>query len=186
MSAVLGVFGAPGARPSAGIAGRMLARMARRGSGALDVHRAPGVLLAVARHRWETAAHLGGPAEVAVDGTVCVAADAALYHRGDLLRALDAAGVRADGHSAAALVLAAYRAWGWRCAERLEGDFAFVLWDAHARRAVCARDFAGKRPLVEAYQGQCQVLHACSPELTRRPARAMSVCTVCRKSTIAR
>lgn len=145
MSAVVGVFGTP---PSYAIAARMLARMARRGSAAVDVHRAPGALLAVARHGWETAAHLGGPAEVVGDGTVCVAADAALYHRGDLLRALAGAGVRPAGDCAAALVLAAYRAWGWRCAERLEGDFAFVLWDARARRAVCARDFAGKRPLV--------------------------------------
>ncbi|HYR11821.1 MAG TPA: asparagine synthase-related protein, partial [Longimicrobium sp.] len=147
MSAVLGVFGPP---PTYAGAGRMLARMARRGSAAVDVHRAPGALLAVARHGWETAAHLGGPAEVAADRAVCVAADAALYHRRDLLRALAEAGVRAGGDSAAALILAAYRAWGTRCAERLEGDFAFVLWDAHARRAVCARDFAGKRPLVYA------------------------------------
>jgi asparagine synthase (glutamine-hydrolysing) len=150
VSAILGVFGPPGARPSAGIAGRMLARMARRGSGALDVHRAPGALLAVARHRWETAPHLGGPAEVASRGAVHVAADATLYHRADLRRALAARGVPAAGSTAAELVLAAYRAWGPACAEHLEGDFAFVLWDGDARRAVCARDFAGKRPLAYA------------------------------------
>jgi asparagine synthase (glutamine-hydrolysing) len=147
VSAVLAVFGAP---PPYACAGEMMARMARRGSSAVDVHRASGALLAVARHRWETAAHLGGPAEVAAESGVCVAADAALYHRGDLLRALAGAGVHASADSSAALILAAYRAWGWRCTERLEGDFAFVLWDARARRAVCARDFAGKRPLVYA------------------------------------
>lgn len=150
MSAVLGVFTPAPAPPPAALAGRMLARMARRGGGAVDVHRGPGVVLAVARHGWETAPHLGGPAEVARDGEIAVVADAALYHRADLLRALAAAGVRPAGESAAALIAAAYRAWGAECAERLEGDFAFVLWDAAARRAVCARDFAGKRPLAYA------------------------------------
>jgi asparagine synthase (glutamine-hydrolysing) len=147
---VLGVFGAPDARVSAALVGRMLARMARRGAGPVDVRRGPGFALAVVRHPWETAPHLGGRAEVAEDGTVYVAADAALYHRGDLRRALAAAGVAVEGDSPAALILAAYRAWGPRCAEHLEGDFAFVLWDAAARRTVCARDFAGKRPLVYA------------------------------------
>lgn len=150
MSAVLGVFVPGPGRPPAALAGRMLARMARRGGSAVDVHRAPGALLAVARHGWETAPQLGGPAEVAADGAIAVVADAALYHRADLLRALAAAGVRPAGETPAALVAAAYRAWGTRCAERLEGDFAFVLWDGDARRAVCARDFAGKRPLAYA------------------------------------
>ncbi|MFN2400633.1 MAG: asparagine synthase-related protein, partial [Gemmatimonadaceae bacterium] len=42
------------------------------------------------------------------------------------------------------------RAWGEKCAERLEGDFAFILHDAEAGRVVCARSFSGKRPLYYA------------------------------------
>lgn len=150
MSAVAGVFGPREARVPVEVVRRMLAPMARRGDGALDVEDGPGFALAVARHPWETVAHLGGPADVAVDGAIHVVTDAALYHRPDLLRALAKHDVRPTGDTPAALVAAAYRAWGPRCAERLEGDFAFVLWDAATRRVVCARDFAGKRPLVYA------------------------------------
>ena len=170
MSAVLGVFGPADARPPAALAGPMLARMARRGAGVVDVHRAPGALLAVARHGWETAPHLGGPARVAADGAVRVAADAALYHRGDLLRALAARGVRPAGESAAELILAAYRAWGVSCPRWLEGDFAFVLWDGAARRALCARDFAGKRPLVYAALGDTLVAASTAGGVLAHPA----------------
>lgn len=170
MSAVLGVFSAGPALPPAAPAGRMLARMARRGAGAADVHRAPGALLAVTRHGWETAPHLGGPAEVAVDGAVRVAADATLFHRADLRRALAARGVAPPGDTAAALVLAAYRAWGTACAAWLEGDFAFVLWDGAARRAVCARDFAGKRPLVYAHLGGTLVVASTAGGVLAHPA----------------
>ena len=45
------------------------------------------------------------------------------------------------------VVLAAYEAWGDACPSRLIGDFAFGLWDAHAKRLVCARDALGVRPL---------------------------------------
>jgi asparagine synthase (glutamine-hydrolysing) len=170
VSAVLGVFGPADARPPAALARPMLARMARRGAGAVDVHRAPGALLAVARHGWETAPHLGGPAEVAADGAVRVAADAALYHRGDLLRALAARGVRPAGESAAELILGAYRAWGVSCPRWLEGDFAFVLWDGAARRVLCARDFAGKRPLVYAAPGDTLVADSTAGGVLAHPA----------------
>ena len=150
MSAIVGVFGAADAPPVEAALAGMRAAMARRGGGAADGRRAPGAVLAVTRHAWETAAWLGGAARVAADGAVLAAADASLYHRADLRRALAARGVAPAGGTAADLVVAAYRAWGTACAEHLEGDFAFVLWDGDARRVVCARDFAGKRPLVYA------------------------------------
>ena len=170
MSAVLGVFGAPEARITAAVVGRMLSPMARRGAGPVDVGRGPGFALAVVRHPWETAPHLAGPAEIATDGPVHVAADATLYHRPDLLRALAERDALPAGDSAAALIAAAYRAWGWRCAEHLEGDFAFVLWDAAARRTVCARDFAGKRPLVYAALPEVLVVASAATGVIAHPA----------------
>lgn len=185
MSAVLGVFAPGQARPAAGVAARMLARMTRRGAGAVDVHRAPGALLAVARHAWETAPHLGGPAQVAFDGAVYVAADATLYHRAELRRALAALGVEPMDDTAAALVLAAYRAWGARCPERLEGDFAVVLWDGPARLAMCARDFAGKRPLVYAAPGDALVVASTPGGVLAHPAVPAELDPVCIAETAA-
>src|SRR5690606_15828720 len=84
----------------------------------------------------------------AAGGGVWVAADAAIYYRDDLRDALLAAGVAVGADSSpAALVLAAYRAWGTGAAARLEGDLAFLIWDQPRRRLVAARDFVGRRPL---------------------------------------
>jgi asparagine synthase (glutamine-hydrolysing) len=46
-----------------------------------------------------------------------------------------------------ALVLAAYRRWGDRCPERLEGDFAFALSDPKCDTLLLARDRFGVQPL---------------------------------------
>ena len=45
----------------------------------------------------------------------------------------------------AELVLRSYEIWGEDCLDRLEGDFAFVIWDARQRRAFCARDRIRRR-----------------------------------------
>lgn len=46
-----------------------------------------------------------------------------------------------------AVILAAWRAWGETCVERLVGDFAFAIWDGRARSLFLARDAMGWRPL---------------------------------------
>ena len=46
----------------------------------------------------------------------------------------------------AALVLAAHRAWGDGCAQRLEGDFAFAIHDPARDNVFCARDALGVKP----------------------------------------
>lgn len=44
------------------------------------------------------------------------------------------------------VLLAAYRQWGDACLERLNGMFAFAVWDTNAGVLFCARDRAGERP----------------------------------------
>lgn len=44
------------------------------------------------------------------------------------------------------LVLAAHRAWGEVCPDRLEGDFSFLIYDPERHMAFCARDALGVRP----------------------------------------
>lgn len=152
MSGILGVFGAgerlPGDGSTSDVAlRRMLGRMSMRGNAHVALWREGGVALAVARHDWEFGPGFSGPVLVVQDNDCVVAADATLYYRDDLRRKLTAKGVRPSGQTASHLVLAAYRAWGERCAAELEGDFAFILYDRTHRRVVAARDFAGKRPL---------------------------------------
>ncbi len=45
------------------------------------------------------------------------------------------------------VLLAAYAAWGERCVDRLNGMFAFAVWDEQERTLFLARDRMGQKPL---------------------------------------
>lgn len=67
----------------------------------------------------------------------------------------------------AELVLRAYEVWGPDCLEKVEGDFALVIWDARQREVFCARDRIGNKPLHYWRNGETFVfasdLHAILP-----------------------
>ncbi|HEX6533538.1 MAG TPA: asparagine synthase-related protein [Gemmatimonadaceae bacterium] len=157
MSAIVGIF-TSGDRPAESVARRMLDRMRTRGADRVAVWRGEGALLAVARHEWEMHPDFSGDALVVEDDDLVVAADASVYYRADLRRALDRRGVAAAGDTPSHLVLAAYRAWGDDCAARLEGDFAYIVWNRKTRRLCAARDFSGKRTLYYAEPGDTLIV----------------------------
>ncbi len=90
----------------------------------------------------EGAAATGGAGEPAV----FVLADACLTERPHLLRALRQAGHDGRRAADADLIRLAYLAWGEDCLDRLQGDFAFALWDTRRQRLFCARDRFGIKP----------------------------------------
>lgn len=51
----------------------------------------------------------------------------------------------------AEVVLAAYARWGAACPERLDGMFAFFVWDTVAEAGFAARDLLGVKPFVYAH-----------------------------------
>ncbi|MGI9183246.1 MAG: asparagine synthetase B family protein [Longimicrobiaceae bacterium] len=124
--------------------------MNSRGCQHSGVWREGQAVLAVSRYEWEMEPGFSGAVLVVEDGDLVVAADASLFYRQDLRRALRREQIRPGGSTASHLILAAYRAWGTACTDRLEGDWAFILWDRQRRRVFCARDFGGKRPLFYA------------------------------------
>lgn len=151
-------------RPHAGGDDRVVRVLAARHGGVVASWRdeATGVVLATARQPWEEATS----ASIAISGSVAVVADAALYYRDDLARAVRAAGGQVDaGASPAALVAAAFEVWGAACFERLEGDFAAAVWDGRARRLHLGRDFTGGRPLFHAAPRQGGLVAASSVDL---------------------
>ena len=78
------------------------------------------------------------------DGQRVIAFDGRLDHREDLCAAL---GVPPSerGVPDPELILRAYEKWGADCPARLDGEFAFALWDGHKRELLCASDAFGAR-----------------------------------------
>src|SRR5271155_4755141 len=66
-----------------------------------------------------------------------------LSYRRDLTARLPEADHEQESLDDAALALAAYRHLGLDGIERLEGDFALVIWDGNRRRLVASREAMG-------------------------------------------
>src|ERR1700691_39497 len=71
----------------------------------------------------------------------CLVFDGRLDNREDLSQAIVSSGGRFVDDTDPGLVLSAYLVWGEECAERLVGDFAFVILDGRRRRLWSARDY---------------------------------------------
>jgi asparagine synthase (glutamine-hydrolysing) len=143
---VSGNAGSPRLRPA-------IARLAALGSEDEHIWLHEDTLFVVTRNAWEMADDFSGSVLVHESGDLVVAADATLYDRAGLARALDAAGVHADGATPTHLLAAAYRAWGTAMVEHLIGDYAFVIWDRRNQRLLAARDPIGLRGLFFARMG---------------------------------
>ncbi len=77
------------------------------------------------------------------------------YNYRELRRQLEIEGIRDwRGQSDTEVALRVYARWGLEGLKRLEGIFAFALWDAAAQRLVLMRDRLGVKPL---YYGACRL-----------------------------
>lgn len=154
MTAIVGLVGT--SDPNAADRARMALR-AMHASGSEHVElwndTTAGAALGAVSDLWQIEGSGPENARLAFDERAVVVIDGSLYYLADLERLLDGAGQRAAARSPAAMILAAYRAWGRDAVHRLEGDFAFVVWDRLERRVIAARDHGGSRPLFYAPHG---------------------------------
>jgi asparagine synthase (glutamine-hydrolysing) len=95
-----------------------------------------------------------------------------IYNYLELRNELEAIGCKFIGSSDTEVLLAAYGHWGEDCLRRLNGMFAFAVWDRgggnNRASLFLARDRAGKKPLYYAHVGCCFVF---SSELKSIPHR---------------
>lgn len=76
-----------------------------------------------------------------------------IYNYPELRKELEAQGCRFRTHSDTEVLLQAWICWGSACLPRLNGGFAFALYDREKDELVLARDRHGKRPLFYAPHG---------------------------------
>lgn len=130
---------------------RMLSTMARRGpdqSGAmLD---GPAALL----HRRLTVVDpAGGKQPMTVrrgNAAWTLVYNGELYNTEELRQELKCLGHRFQERSDTEVLLHSYMEWGASCVDRLNGIFAFAVWERHAQRLFLARDRIGVKPLFYA------------------------------------
>ena len=79
---------------------------------------------------------------------VWIAYNGMIYNFTDLRSELEAAGRTFRSRTDTEVVLEAYRHWGPAFVERLNGMWAFVIWDARTRTLLASRDRMGIKPLV--------------------------------------
>ena len=87
-------------------------------------------------------------------GELCIAFNGEIYNFSDLRGELAAKGHAFRTHTDTEVILAAYREWGTDCLARLNGMFAFALYDGRQRQLFMARDRAGEKPLFYALSGK--------------------------------
>ena len=76
-----------------------------------------------------------------------IAYNGAVYNYQQLRHELEGLGYRFFSRGDTEVLLKAYHAWGDRFAERLNGMFAFALWEMDSGRVLLARDRLGIKPL---------------------------------------
>jgi asparagine synthase (glutamine-hydrolysing) len=81
------------------------------------------------------------------DGRFWLVFNGEIYNFRTLRAELAAAGYPLDTESDTEVLLHAYRVWGAQCLERLNGMFAFAVYDASTQSLFAARDRFGEKPL---------------------------------------
>ena len=80
-----------------------------------------------------------------LDQRLYITFDGRLYNREKLLSKIT---LELDPHcSDGEIALACFKRWGHDAFEKLNGDFALIIWDQRERKFICARDILGCRPL---------------------------------------
>jgi len=88
------------------------------------------------------------------DESVWIVYNGEIYNHAALRPRLEACGHRYRTRSDTETILHLYEEEGPRCVERLEGMFAFAVWDRARERLLLARDRLGIKPLYYAWTGQ--------------------------------
>lgn len=150
MCGLAGIFTHDAAREvNEGLLRRMTTALAHRGPDGDGFHIEPGIGLG--HRRLVIIDPRGGQQPMYnEDRSVALIFNGLIYNFQDLMPELRALGhvfrTRCDTET----IIHAWEAWGPDCLDRLDGTFAFALWDRNRQTLFLARDRLGKKPLYYA------------------------------------
>lgn len=122
----------------------MAGALAHRGPDGAGEWTAPGIGLA---HRRLSIIDVAGSPQPMVNGDVVVSYNGEIYNYKALRHELAAGGARFETDGDTEVLLHGWRAWGEGLLDRLNGMFAFALWDGEQQMLFLARDRFGVKPL---------------------------------------
>lgn len=104
-----------------------------------------------------------------IDGRYVLTYNGEIYNHRGIAADLAAAGVALRGHSDTEVLVEAIARWGVAATlDRIDGMFAFGLWDRHQRQLTLVRDRMGEKPLYYGTLGNGEVVFASTLDALRR------------------
>ncbi len=146
---ILGVLDFRGSLPAPERFASGLESLRRRGPDDSGIWSDPLIRLGNRRLAVIDLSHAGHQPMLSIDGRFVIVFNGEIYNHVELRRQLGQH-VGWRGASDTETLVEAYRVWGTACLQRLEGMFAFAIWDTAERRLFVARDRVGVKPLYYA------------------------------------
>lgn len=151
MCGIAGIFHCGTPKPvDASRVERMCDALVHRGPDGAGVWTAPGVGLG---HRRLSIIDLAGSPQpmFSADGGAVIVFNGEIYNFQELRRELTQLGSEFRTNGDTEVILAAWQRWGPDCLRRLQGMFAFALYDLREKTLFLARDRLGVKPLFMAH-----------------------------------
>ncbi|MBC8133626.1 MAG: asparagine synthase (glutamine-hydrolyzing) [Deltaproteobacteria bacterium] len=146
MCGIAGIIDPTGAAIDGDVLRRMTRALAPRGPDGEGFWFAPGVGLGHRRLSVIDLSAAGTQPMGGEDGAVQVTFNGEIYNFSALVDELSALGHRFHSRSDTEVLVHGYEEWGERLLDRIDGMFAFAIWDGRRRRLFAARDRMGKKP----------------------------------------
>ena len=148
MCGIAGIFDTVAAGPiDPALLARMTDTLHHRGPDDSGFHVAPGIGLGHRRLSIIDLSALGRQPLFNEDGTVCVSFNGEIYNFPELYQELHARGHKFRSRCDTEVIVHAWEEWGEGALARLNGMFAFAIWDEPKQTLFLARDRFGEKPL---------------------------------------
>lgn len=124
---------------------RMKSAMVHRGPDAAGSYLAKGVAMGHTRLKIIDLSSSADQPFKSSDGRYCIVFNGEIYNYLDIAQHLGGEGLRTNSDTE--VLLRAFMKWGLGCVERLNGMFAFAVWDEQEQELIVVRDRLGIKPV---------------------------------------